>query len=214
MFDLIAERYDLMNDVLSLGRTYSWRRATTQAIAPRQGEYILDLAAGTGTSSRPLAEAGARVFPTDRSEGMLRTGIKRQPDLNFIAGDALDLPFADDSFDAVTMSFGLRNVPDPARVLAELRRVTRTGGRIVICEFANPTLPGLRQAYWFYLRRIMPWLSRFSTNPTGYDYLRESIITWPSRTMLSEMMVEAGWSDVEWRNLSAGIVAIHRGVAK
>lgn len=212
MFDQIAQRYDLMNDLLSLGRTRTWRRVVTFVIDPKSGERILDLAAGTGTSSYPLAKRGAHVFPTDISAGMLRQGLHRYPNLHFIAGNALNLPFCDAAFDAVTMSFGLRNVPNVAQTLRELRRVTRPGGRLVICELSSPTLPVLRQSYWFYLRRILPLMSRFSSNPIGYEYLRESIITWPNRSKLSQMMIQAGWKNVEWCNLSGGIVAIHRAV--
>lgn len=213
MFDDVAHRYDLMNFLLSLGRERAWRRATTAAIDPRPDERILDLAAGTGTSSRPLADAGAVVFPADLSAGMLAEGRRRQPDLHFIAADATDLPFADGVFDAATMSFGLRNVPDVPRCLAELRRVVRPGGRLVICEFAEPTLPGLKQAYRLYLRRIMPALAKISSNPVSYSYLRESILGWPSRQRLATMMGDAGWTGVQWRDLTGGIVALHRAVA-
>src|SRR6478735_5375259 len=147
MFDDVAERYDLTNDVLSLGQTRRWRRAVVAAVGPRDGERVLDLAAGTGTSSEPFRAAGAEVVPCDFSLGMLEVGKRRQPGLAFTAGDALRLPFADDSFDAVTISFGLRNVSDTAAALTEMLRVTRPGGRLVVCEFSTPTWTPFRVLY-------------------------------------------------------------------
>jgi demethylmenaquinone methyltransferase/2-methoxy-6-polyprenyl-1,4-benzoquinol methylase len=144
MFDEVAERYDLTNDVLALGQTRLWRRAVVNAVAPRPGERILDLAAGTGTSSAPLAARGATVVPCDFSLGMLRVGRRREPALAFVAGDALRLPFEDAAFDAVTISFGLRNTVDPEAALAEMARVTRPGGRLVVCEFSHPAFGPVR----------------------------------------------------------------------
>lgn len=213
MFDDVAPRYDLMNDVLSFGLTPAWRAATTRAIDPQPGELILDLAAGTGSSGVPLASGGARVIAADLSIGMLRVGRNRAPQLDFLAANALELPFQDDVFDAVTMSFGLRNVPDVALVLAELRRVTKPGGRLVICEFSHPNQPGLKQLYPFYLRRVMPLISKFASNPDSYGYLGETILAWPDQEQLACSISAAGWSDVEYRNLSGGLVALHRGVA-
>src|SRR3954469_16365023 len=139
MFDDVAARYDLTNDVLSLGQDRWWRRVVTRTVDAKPGEHVLDIAAGTGTSSEPFRAAGAHVVACDFSLGMLTVGRQRRPDLPFVAGDALALPFADASFDAVTISFGLRNVADPAAALGELRRVTRPGGRLVICEFSHPS---------------------------------------------------------------------------
>ncbi len=214
MFDQVAARYDLANDVLSLGQDRSWRRSVARAIEPLAGQRILDLAAGTGTSSLPFAEAGAYVCPTDMSLGMLRVGKQRLPGLAFVGGDALALPYADAVFDAVTISFGLRNVEDTAAALRELHRVTRPGGRLVICEFSTPTLTPFRLVYRNYLIAALPRVAKaVSSNPTAYEYLSESILAWPEQHKLAAMITEAGWEGVEWRNLSGGVVALHRGTA-
>ena len=138
MFDAVAQRYDLTNDVLSLGMDRRWRHQVVGAVDPQPGERVLDLAAGTGTSSQPFRDRGATVVPCDFSVGMLRVGKRHRPHLPFTAGDATRLPFADDTFDAVTISFGLRNVVDPDAGLREMLRVTRPGGRLVVCEFSSP----------------------------------------------------------------------------
>ncbi len=214
MFDRVAARYDLANDIISLGQDRSWRLDVVEAVDPQPGQRILDLAAGTGTSSVPFAEAGALVVPTDLSDGMLRVGKQRLPRLPFIAGDALRLPFADDSFDAVTISFGLRNVEDPAAALAELLRVTRPGGRLVICEFSTPTWRPFRVVYSEYLMAALPKIAALvSSNPVAYRYLAESIQAWPDQAGLAAVIERAGWHQVEWRNLSQGIVALHRADA-
>jgi demethylmenaquinone methyltransferase/2-methoxy-6-polyprenyl-1,4-benzoquinol methylase len=211
MFDGVARRYDLTNDLLSLGQDRIWRRAVTRAVDPRPGERVLDLGAGTGTSSLPFQRAGAYVVPCDFSLGMLRVGKQRLPGLGFTAGDALRLPFASGSFDAATMSFGLRNVADPDRALAELLRVTKPGGRLVICEFSLPTWPPFRTMYAEYLMRALPAVAtRVSSNPDAYVYLAESIRDWPDQAALAERIGAAGWTRPQWRNLSGGIVALHR----
>lgn len=211
MFDHVAERYDTTNDVLSLGQDRYWRRLVTEAVGARPGQRVLDLAAGTGTSSRPFADAGAMVVPTDLSLGMLGVGKRRQPDLSFVAGDALALPFADGVFDAVTMSFGLRNVEDTSAALAELRRVTRPGGRLVVCEFSMPKGPVREGLYRNYLLAALPPVARvFSSNPVAYAYLAESIRSWPRPAELARLVAGAGWRDVGWRSVSGGIVALHR----
>jgi demethylmenaquinone methyltransferase / 2-methoxy-6-polyprenyl-1,4-benzoquinol methylase len=214
MFDRIAQRYDVANDVISLGQDRAWRRAVTEAVAPRLGERILDLAAGTGTSSEPFQLAGAFVAPTDISLGMLEVGKRRRPRLSFVAGDALRLPYADHSFDGVTISFGLRNTADPLAACAEMRRVTRPGGRLVVCEFSTPTWPPFQIVYDNYLMAALPRLARLvSPNPAAYEYLAESIQAWPDQRGLAGLIADAGWRDVEWRNLSSGIVALHRARA-
>lgn len=211
MFDGVAKRYDLLNGVLTFGLVGGWRRHTALAIAPRAGERILDLAAGTGTSSIPFAEAGASVFPTDISMGMLKVGKKQQPGLDFVAGDALQLPYADESFDAVTISYGLRNVEDTAGSLAEMLRVTKPGGRVVIAEFSTPTNPAFRFLYEQGALRVVPLAARISSNPAAYGYLAESILAWPNQSGLADVMSASGWGAVEWTNLAGGIVSLHRG---
>jgi demethylmenaquinone methyltransferase/2-methoxy-6-polyprenyl-1,4-benzoquinol methylase len=211
MFDAVARRYDLTNDVLSLGRTASWRRAVARAVAPQAGELVLDLAAGTGTSSRPLAEGGPTVVSCDFSIGMLQQGQRQYPTASFVAGDAMALPFPDGAFDAVTISFGLRNIADPRRGLAEMLRVTRPGGRLVVCEFSAPTDPRFRTVYLEYLMRALPAIARrVSSNPDAYVYLAESIRAWPDQSDLARMIAGVGWRDVVHRNLTGGIVALHR----
>lgn len=211
MFDGVAKRYDLFNTVLSLGQVHRWRRAAVAAVAPRPGQRILDLAAGTGTSSAALAEHGAFVVASDISLGMLQQGRLQQPDLDFVAGDALSLPFPDDTFDAVTISYGLRNVEDTLTALAEMRRVTRPGGRVVIAEFSTPTWSPFRHVYNNYLVAALPRIAKLSSNPVAYGYLAESILSWPDQRGLADLLGEAGWTDVEWQDHAGGIVALHRG---
>jgi demethylmenaquinone methyltransferase/2-methoxy-6-polyprenyl-1,4-benzoquinol methylase len=214
MFDRVAPRYDLVNDVLSLGQDRAWRRQVVRAVDPRPGQLILDLAAGTGTSSEPFSSAGAIVIPSDLSFGMLEVGKQRRPRLSFVAADALRLPYASESFDAVTISFGLRNVEDPAAALREMRRVTRGGGTLVVCEFSTPTWAPFRTVYVNYLVAALPRIARLvSSNPVAYEYLAESIQAWPDQPALAAMIAAAGWTGVEWRNLSGGIVALHRARA-
>jgi demethylmenaquinone methyltransferase/2-methoxy-6-polyprenyl-1,4-benzoquinol methylase len=213
MFDQVAQRYDVTNDVLSLGQDRRWRREVLRATGPRRGERLLDLAAGTGTSTVPLALAGATVVPCDFSLGMLRVGKRERPRLPFVAGDALCLPFVDGAFDAVTISFGLRNVADASCALRELLRVSRPGARLVVCEFSSPVFPPFRKVYGEYLMRALPAIARrVSSNPDSYVYLAESIRVWPDQRGLAEMISEAGWRSVEFRNLTGGIVALHRAV--
>lgn len=214
MFDRVAARYDITNDVLALGQTRKWRRLVVGAVAARPGQRVLDIAAGTGTSSQAFAQRGAQVVACDFSLGMLRVGRQRLPELPFVAGDAMALPFADHSFDAVTISFGLRNIHDPAAGLREMRRVTRPGGTLVVCEFSTPTLPVFRTLYQEYLMRALPAIAdRVASNSVAYRYLAESIAAWPDQAGLARLLQDAGWRHVAWRNLSGGIVALHRGVA-
>jgi demethylmenaquinone methyltransferase/2-methoxy-6-polyprenyl-1,4-benzoquinol methylase len=214
MFDRVAVRYDLLNDVLSLGQDRAWRRRVVKAVDPRPGQRVLDLAAGTGTSSLPFERAGATVVPTDLSLGMLQVGKRRLPGLGFVAGDALALPYADAAFDAVTISFGLRNVEDTLGALRELRRVTRPGGTLVVCEFSTPTWRPFRAVYSDYLVAALPRVATaLSPNPAAYHYLAESIQAWPDQPALAALLQQAGWQQVEWRNLSGGVVALHRGRA-
>ncbi|NUU25989.1 MAG: class I SAM-dependent methyltransferase, partial [Streptomycetaceae bacterium] len=172
MFDDVAEKYDVTNTVLSLGQDRLWRKAVARAVDARPGERVLDLAAGTGTSSLPFRDAGAQVVPCDFSLGMLREGKRRHPELPFTAGDGMHLPFADGVFDAVTISFGLRNINDPKAGLAEMLRVTRPGGRLLVCEFSHPTWKPFRTVYVEYLMRALPTVAtKVSSNPDAYVYL-------------------------------------------
>jgi demethylmenaquinone methyltransferase/2-methoxy-6-polyprenyl-1,4-benzoquinol methylase len=211
MFDEVARRYDLTNDVLSLGQDRRWRRSVTRAVDPRDGEQILDLAAGTGTSSVPLLSNGAFVVPCDFSFGMVEVGKAQRPRLPFVAGDALSLPFPDETFDATTITFGLRNIADRAAAMRELLRVTSPGGRLVVCEFSTPVWKPFRTLYTEYLMKALPKLATaVSSSPDSYVYLAESIRAWPDRQTLARELRAAGWTRVQIRNLSGGIVALHR----
>lgn len=213
MFDDVAPRYDLTNAVLSLGRDRGWRRATVRAVDPKPGERVLDLAAGTGTSSVALAQSGATVVACDFSLGMLREGLRRNGSsgVTFVAGDGLKLPFADEAFDAVTISFGLRNLYDTDAGLRELARVTKPGGRLVVCEFSRPAWAPFRRLYVDYLMRALPAIAtRVSSDPDAYVYLAESVRAWPDQAALAARIKDNGWRDVRHRNLTGGIVALHR----
>jgi demethylmenaquinone methyltransferase/2-methoxy-6-polyprenyl-1,4-benzoquinol methylase len=211
MFDGVAERYDTTNTVLSFGQDRSWRQATRRALGLTESDRCLDLAAGTAVSTEELARSGAEVIGCDFSLGMLRAGRHRPVPL--VAGDALHLPFADGVFDAATISFGLRNVADTGAALRELARVTRPGGRLVVCEFSQPVWAPFRTVYTEYLMRALPEVARrVSSNPDAYVYLAESIREWPDQAGLATLLQDAGWKDVAWRNLTGGVVALHRGV--
>jgi demethylmenaquinone methyltransferase/2-methoxy-6-polyprenyl-1,4-benzoquinol methylase len=213
MFDGVAKRYDLVNDLLSLGQTKRWRKAVTKLIDPRPGMKILDMAAGPGASSEPLAKAGAEVTSADFSHGMLDAGRKQRPYLNFQWADALNLPFGDNSFDLYTISFGLRNTHKTEVALKEALRVVRPGGRLVIVEFSAPTWRPFRTIYTNYLMSALPWIAKeTSSNPDAYIYLAESIKAWPNQAALAEIIEKAGWSQVAIRNLTGGVVAVHMAV--
>ena len=210
MFDRVARRYDLTNTVLSGGLDAGWRRATREALGARPGQTVLDVAAGTAVSTVELAADGVTAIACDFSLGMLRAGAARP--VPKVAGDAMALPLADESVDGVVISFGLRNVADPDAALREFRRVTRPGGTLVVCEFSSPTWPPFRTLYSEYLMRALPRIARtVSSNPDAYVYLAESIRAWPDQPVLAARLQEAGWADVGWRNLTGGIVALHRG---
>jgi demethylmenaquinone methyltransferase/2-methoxy-6-polyprenyl-1,4-benzoquinol methylase len=223
MFDALAGRYDLMNDILSMGQVRLWRRQVQRILKAGPGDRVLDLAAGTGTSSVTFAASGADVVACDFSLGMLQSGQARltrtdplgdktRGRLAFAAGDALNLPFRDGTFDAVTISFGLRNVHGTRDALAEMRRVTRPGGRLVVCEFSTITIEPLDMLYRRYLTGVLPAIARRAArNPEAYEYLSESINDWPSQRELADVIRAAGWSAVKWRDLSLGVVSIHVG---
>jgi demethylmenaquinone methyltransferase/2-methoxy-6-polyprenyl-1,4-benzoquinol methylase len=212
MFDGVAERYDLTNTVLSFGQDRGWRRATRAALGLRAGQRVLDVGAGTGVSTEELGRSGAYAVGADLSTGMLRAGRAAGRTVPLIAGDALRLPFPDETFDAVTISFALRNVVDTGAALRELARVTRPNGRLVVCEFSHPTNAAFRTAYLSYLMRSLPAVARaVSSNPEAYVYLAESIRAWPDQEGLAARIAGAGpWARVGWRNLTGGIAALHR----
>jgi demethylmenaquinone methyltransferase/2-methoxy-6-polyprenyl-1,4-benzoquinol methylase len=213
MFDHVAAKYDRTNTVLSLRRDRIWRRATVAALAPQAGERILDVGAGTGASTVELVRDGAYAVGVDLSLGMLAAGRQARPELPLLAADALALPFADASFGVVTMSFALRNTVDPVAALRELHRVTRPGGRLVVCEFSHPTNAAFRAVYLSYLVRALPGIARLvASNPVAYEYLADSIRAWPDQAGLAGWLSQAGWHQVAWRNLTGGIVALHRAV--
>lgn len=212
MFDGVAKRYDFMNNLLSGGNAPLWRFATVKAIDPQPGERVLDIAAGTGTSSASFARSGAAVVGVDISEGMLEEARRKHQNVEFVLADAEKLPFHADEFDAVTISFGLRNVNDPRKALDEMYRVLKPGGRLVICEFSRPPLAVARAGYFAYLKYVMPSLATAaSSNPEAYKYLEESIKNWPEQGTLSQWIRAAGFTRVAYRNLTAGVVALHRG---
>jgi demethylmenaquinone methyltransferase/2-methoxy-6-polyprenyl-1,4-benzoquinol methylase len=209
MFDGVARRYDLTNTVLSGGLDAGWRRATREAVGARPGQTVLDVAAGTAVSTVELAAGGVTAIACDFSQGMLRAGAGRA--VPKVAGDAMALPLADASVDAVVISFGLRNVADPDAALREFLRVTRPGGTLVVCEFSSPTWTPFRTVYLEYLMRALPRIARaVSSNPDAYVYLAESIRAWPAQPALASRISAAGWTDVAWRDLTGGIVALHR----
>src|SRR6202522_1807953 len=221
MFDALAGRYDLMNDVLSMGQVRLWRKSVQRILRAGPGDRVLDLAAGTGTSSVSFAASGADVVACDFSLGMLQAGqarlaksdplqAKTRGRVSFAAGDALHLPFRDGTFDAVTISCGLRNVHGTRDALAEMRRVTRPGGRLVVCEFSTITIAPLDMLYRRYLINVLPAIAqRTARNPEAYQYLAESISDSPAQRELAGVIEAAGWSAVRWRDLSLGVVAVH-----
>jgi demethylmenaquinone methyltransferase/2-methoxy-6-polyprenyl-1,4-benzoquinol methylase len=212
MFDEVAPTYDKTNDLLSFGQSRLWRGIVAKAVDPKSGQSVLDMAAGTGSSTAAFARPGVRLVAGDFSEGMLAEGRKRHPEIEFVFADATKLPFKAKEFDATTISFGLRNVVDVEAALSEMFRVTKPGGRIVICEFSKVTNPVLRPFYNFYLRKVLPAFSSLaSKTPEAYAYLSESIDAWPDQRTLAAKIEKAGYEKVTFRNLSFGIVAIHVG---
>ena len=210
MFDTVAESYDRTNDLLSFGQDRLWRKKVLKAVNPQPGQTILDLAAGTGSSSVVFAKEGVKVIASDFSEGMLAVGRKRHPELEFVYADATKLPFKDASVDAVTISFGLRNVNEPKTALKEMLRVLKPGGTVVICEFSQVSVPVIRSFYNFYLKRVLPRLSSLlASNQGAYEYLSESIMAWPKQTELVKWLTDAGFVDANYKNLSFGVVALH-----
>jgi demethylmenaquinone methyltransferase/2-methoxy-6-polyprenyl-1,4-benzoquinol methylase len=226
MFGAIAHAYDLNNRVHSFGLDQAWRRAAVRMAAPKPTDHALDCACGTGDLSRALADRGAaRVVGLDFTPQMLdiartkRVGPKRNPGravIEYIQGDAMALPFADGSFDIVTIAFGIRNVAEPARALREFRRVLRPGGRLVVLEFDEPTNPVVRTVNRFYCGTIMPWTATLiSGDRSGaYRYLPRSVETFLGRAALAREITGAGFADVTHRALTMGVCVCTRGVAR
>ncbi|MBS0306583.1 MAG: bifunctional demethylmenaquinone methyltransferase/2-methoxy-6-polyprenyl-1,4-benzoquinol methylase UbiE [Proteobacteria bacterium] len=219
VFDSVAPRYDLMNDVLSLGLHRLWKRFAVALADVRAGMRVLDIAGGTGDLAREFAQrAGAtgQVVLTDINESMLRIGRDRLLDrgvvLPTVTCDAERLPFADASFDVVSVAFGLRNMTHKEAALAEMARVLRPGGRLLVLEFSKPAEP-LRRPYDFYSFKVMPLLGRWiADDADSYRYLAESIRMHPDQATLKAMMKTAGFGHVDVHNLAAGIVALHVGI--
>ena len=217
MFDGVAKYYDRTNTIASMGQDKLWRIATRKSLNLRKGERVLDLAAGTGVSTAELSKSGAYAVGADFSIGMLQAGVGvkavKESGVPLLAADGLHLPFKDGAFDAVTISFGLRNIVDPDAALREMARVVRPGGRLAVCEFSTPTFTPFRFVYLNYLMRALPAVARkVSSNPDAYVYLADSIRAWPDQEAMAGRIGSAGWVDVQWRNLTGGIAAIHRGV--
>lgn len=209
MFDGVARRYDLTNTVFTAGQDRRWRRLTRRALGVQPGERVLDLAAGTAVSTDELRRSGGYCVAADFSLGMLRAGAAR--DVPKVAADALHLPFHDGAFDAVTMTFGLRNVADPDEALRELARVTRPGGRLVVCETGVPPSALVRAARDAAVDHVVPAITRrVSSNPVAYRYLAESVRAWYPQAELARRIAAAGWEQVGWRDLGLGVVALHR----
>jgi demethylmenaquinone methyltransferase/2-methoxy-6-polyprenyl-1,4-benzoquinol methylase len=221
VFDSVAPRYDLMNDLMSGGLHRVWKQFTLSQTHLRPGQRALDVAGGTGDLARGLAaqvgEQGLVVL-LDINGAMLAHGRDRLLDVGLTRGiayaqaNAERLPFADNSFDCVTIAFGLRNVTDKAAALASMRRVLRPGGQLMVLEFSQPVAPGLKPLYDAYSFRVLPFLGRvIARDEDSYRYLAESIRKHPDQETLLGMMREAGLEDCRYHNLSGGIVALHRG---
>jgi demethylmenaquinone methyltransferase / 2-methoxy-6-polyprenyl-1,4-benzoquinol methylase len=221
VFDSVADKYDIMNDLMSAGVHRLWKRYTLGQTGLRPGHCALDVAGGTGDLAAGMAaQVGDQglVVLSDINAAMLEVGRDRLLDrgvlrnVRFSLADAECLPFADETFDCVTIGFGLRNVTDKAAALASMQRVLKPGGRLLILEFSRPTFPGLKPIYDLYSFNVLPWLgARIARDPDSYRYLAESIRRFPDQETLLGMMRDAGLEDCRFENLSGGIVALHRG---
>ena len=219
MFAGIAGRYDLLNHLLSGNVDKRWRRRVARSLEPSlvEGARVLDVACGTGDLSLALAGAGAsRVVGLDFCRPMLEIARRKAAGesraVPFVEGDALRLPFADETFDAVTIAFGLRNLAGVREGLRELRRVLRPGGRLAVLEFSSPVVPGFRALFRFYFTRVLPRVGGLVSGSRGaYEYLPDSVTRFPDQGRLAELMREAGFEGVGYRNLTGGIAALHTG---
>lgn len=218
VFDRVAERYDLMNDLMSLGLHRAWKWFAVQLARLRPGERVLDVASGSGDLARAIARRvapGGQVLMTDINARMLAHGRDRLADAGFLPPavqcDAERLPFRDGSFDCVTVGFGLRNMTHKERALREMTRVLKPGGRVLVLEFSRVAKP-LERVYDFYSFNVLPWLGqRVAGSGDAYRYLAESIRMHPDQVSLARMLQDAGLSQVDYFNLSGGVVAVHRG---
>ena len=212
MFDDVAATYDLTNTLLSFGQDRRWRGIVRDAVDPQSGQKILDLAAGTGASSVAFAKPGVKVIAGDFSKGMLAVGRKRHPEIEFVFADATKLPFKDNEFDAVTISFGLRNVNEPKAALSEMYRVLKPGGKLLVLEFSKVPA-ALQKPYDLYSFQVLPWLGqKIAGDAESYRYLAESIRMHPDQETLKTMMQDAGLENVQYYNLTAGVAALHTGI--
>jgi len=218
VFSSVAKRYDLMNDLMSLGVHRFWKRHFVATCGIRSGQRLLDLAGGTGDIARLARERGAEVVVADINREMLTTGRSRMDAMGLVKGlewlqvNAEALPFASNHFDHLTIAFGLRNVTWRDKALAEMHRVLKPGGRVHILEFSKVGLPALARVYDTWSFQVLPRLGqRIAGDAESYQYLAESIRRFPDQPTLAEQMREAGFERVSWSNLSGGICAIHRG---
>ena len=212
MFDRIAPVYDAMNRLMTAGLDRRWRRETAAAVV-RPGDRVLDVCCGTGDLALAAAEAGGKVTGLDFSEAMLVRARRKEPALEWVSGDALALPFADDSFEAVTIGFGLRNLADAEHGLAEMRRVLSPGGRVAILEITRPR-GVLAPFYRFWFDGVIPLAGKVLPGGSAYSYLPASVRRFPDPEGLAKLMDDAGFGDIRWRLFAGGIVALHSGVAR
>lgn len=210
MFDRVAPKYDRTNTIAFAGQDKRWRRTTREALSLQPGERCLDLGAGTGVSTEELAKSGADVIGVDISLGMMQERGDRKAPL--VAADAAELPFGDNTFNAVTGMFFIRNVADSDAVLAEIHRVLQPGGRLVLLEVSTPVWAPVRVGFRTFVKHVLPRVSKVvSSDPEAYRYLSETTLEWPDQEAFAQKIIKAGYRKVAWRNLAGGSVALHRG---
>jgi demethylmenaquinone methyltransferase/2-methoxy-6-polyprenyl-1,4-benzoquinol methylase len=211
MFDRIARVYDLMNSVMTAGMHHRWRKRAADLARVGPGSRALDVATGTGDLAIELAGRGAEVIGLDFSEPMLELARGKSPGLEWVQGNALDLPYGDGEFDAATVGFGARNFADLGRGLAEMARVTKPGGRVVVLEITTPQKPPLSWFFRLWFDRLVPAIGRVAADPEAYSYLPSSVRRFPGPRELGAALAEAGLEDVRWVLTAGGIIAIHSG---